>query len=257
MYWNYEPANATWEQCQPLLLQWWQITNSSSAVSPPFTFTFYIAGYQPYLLNVGNGNFNGSVYQYQWTVNIPVGDEFQVSLTDSKGAPGGDINYVNVTAASPPDTSCTQAKLTGSSLTLSVGNNLNQCANVSINVIGGTAPYTFSAVEAWLQPKVVHYSGGSFTYVLDAAAGTEMSFAVTDSKGKGAVGPKFVVGNSTDSSCLTAAATVTPQSPALTTVYPASSGTHSSSAVVSYRFSLNDGLHFIAIATLGVAFALV
>ncbi|KAG8884731.1 hypothetical protein FRB97_003515, partial [Tulasnella sp. 331] len=142
-----------------------------------------------------------------------------VTVTDANGATGGVGSYLYILAESPPVSACNPVALTPSALSLTVDGDGSQCASMDVTVTGGTPPYTFTAVQQDTESKVVTYSTGNFVYVLDIGTGKNVTFAVTDSKGLGAVGTQFIVGSSPDTSCLTLASTLLPLDPGLTSVY--------------------------------------
>ncbi|KAG8998391.1 hypothetical protein FRB95_009320 [Tulasnella sp. JGI-2019a] len=221
MAWDWTvPQSGTVTQCSNVTLTWdLAVQNSTPPMQGPFTFTFFREGYQPFLLEVGNGTPNAlGNLTYQWNVQLPVGGPYEVSLADANGAMGGVVPLTSVTASGE---ACTPTNLVASTLILTTTPaNLTECATITVNVTGGKPPYTFEEVVEWATTKTTKYSTGYFDYVLDAKSGSRVALAVTDSSGKGAVGPFFNVGTSNNSSCLTSAPTVAPSSPALTSVYP-------------------------------------
>lgn len=76
-------------QCRSLTLQWWQIPKTKPAIKGPFIFTFYLEGHEPYNLDVGQGTLIGTDLTYDWTVDLPTGGPYQVTVTDANGATGG------------------------------------------------------------------------------------------------------------------------------------------------------------------------
>ncbi|KAG8984907.1 hypothetical protein FRB93_006161 [Tulasnella sp. JGI-2019a] len=220
MYWGWTPYNATLTQCRHLTLEWWQIPGTSPTIKAPFTFTFYLEGHDPYPLNAGSGTpLTGSHLGFDWVVDLPTGGPYQISLSDANGALGGVGSYLYILGESPPVSACTPIILTPSELTLTINGDESQCSTMNVTVTGGTPPYTFTAVQQDIEPKMISYSTGNFQYVLDIGAGHNVTYGVTDSTGKGATYKQFTVGSSTDTSCLTLAPTLQPLAAGLTSVY--------------------------------------
>ncbi|KAG8998389.1 hypothetical protein FRB95_009322 [Tulasnella sp. JGI-2019a] len=216
------PQSSTVPQCSNVTLTWdLLVQNSTPPMLGPFTFTFFREGYEPYTLPVGMGKRNklGNL-TYQWSVQLPVGGPYQVSLADANGAVGGAVPLVSVEAATAPGRACTPTNLVTSTLNLTTSTNQNECATMAMSVTGGTPPYRFTEVIEWETTKTTTYSTGYFNYVLDAKFNSHIVFAATDSTGKGAVGPRLTVGTSNNSSCLSLAPTLLPSNPGLTSVYP-------------------------------------
>lgn len=93
MYWGWNSdQNNTWTQCRGLEIQWWQIPDTTPAIKGPYKATFYLAGHEPYVVNLGQGTPNGKVLTYDWQVVLPSGGPYQGSLTDANGATAGVCN---------------------------------------------------------------------------------------------------------------------------------------------------------------------
>ncbi|KAG8902503.1 hypothetical protein FRB99_004404 [Tulasnella sp. 403] len=151
-------------------------------------------------------------------------------MSDANGATGGVGDVLNTNPASSTP-SCNIKSPPTKSLDFSVANPFLQCGNLAISVIGGMAPYTLSVLPTNGTVKTVHYANAPFEYVLDVAAGTNVSFAVQDSMGLGAVGSPYVVGSSENTACLNAVPSLYPGNPSLTKLYPGGVATPTPSAI--------------------------
>ncbi|KAG8902504.1 hypothetical protein FRB99_004405 [Tulasnella sp. 403] len=252
-YW-WEPSNSSVTQCRSLDIAWGPRGTSKPVLKPPFTFLIWEAGETPYTVNLGSG------MNYTWKVNIPTGGPYLTTMFDSNGATGGSADSFNVIADPTTSTpSCTIINLPPKTLGFTIGNSLLQCATVPMFVTGGTAPYTLRVLPENYPPKTVHYSSANFNYILDVPAGTTVFFAVQDAAGLGAVGASFVVGSSPNTACLTAASTLSPGAPELTTVYPgiaAVTGT-TTQAMIPTQTASAGGLQGGAIAGIVIACILI
>ncbi|KAG8871908.1 hypothetical protein FRB97_008214 [Tulasnella sp. 331] len=215
-------------------------SGTTITLQPPFNLTFFLAGNEPYILPIGSPPASGTSYLYDWTVHLPTGGPYQIMLTDSNGAIGGPIAIDSVTEENPP-TGCTSVTLNPPTLNLNFNtSDTAQCAEMPVQVTGGTPPYTFVVIEEWQLVKTIIYSTGNFYYTVDAQLGNKvicespqsslisppsyrieepLTVAVTDSTGKSAVGDLFRVTPSSIVNCTTLASTVTPLSPAQTSIY--------------------------------------
>ena len=90
MYWGWTgPQNNTLTQCRKLTLQWWQIKGTSPPIKAPYTATFFLENYEPYVLDLGVGRPNGIYLEYDWMVDLPTGGPYQSNIVDSNGATAG------------------------------------------------------------------------------------------------------------------------------------------------------------------------
>ena len=84
------PQNDTITQCRDLDITWSSLNVSGApAISPPYTIIWYLAGYEPYRLQMGAGSPGGFGLQYGWFVNLPTGGPYIHSMIDGVGANGG------------------------------------------------------------------------------------------------------------------------------------------------------------------------
>ncbi|KAG8851768.1 hypothetical protein FRB96_009133 [Tulasnella sp. 330] len=247
--WEWSPglSNGALTQCKSQKLDWWQHYKGPKW-KPPFAFTFFREGFEPYVLSVGNGTRNtyGKALYYRWIVDLPTGGPYQAVLTDGQGASGGAAPVFTVEPAIG-NSSCTLFPLADAGLDLTYTGATSECSHMNVSVTGGTPPYIFSVVEAANVPKNISFSTGYFEYILDVGYGNFVNFVVTDSGGRSVVGSQFQV-TAGDSSCLTLASTLAPLSPTLTSVYQglpsfetATTPTPTISAVTQPRKTVNSG----------------
>ncbi|KAG8869602.1 hypothetical protein FRB98_002351 [Tulasnella sp. 332] len=217
--WNLPSSNIVVSQCTTVPITIQPASGTTITLQPPFTLTFFRAGNEPYVFPVQSPTASGRSYTYDWTIQLPAGGPYQIMLTDSNGAIGGPIAIDSVTGENPPG-ACTLATLIPSTLNINFnGTDTGQCAEMPVQVTGGAPPYTFIVIEQWQFVKTTLYSTGKFYYTVDAQYGNKIIFAVTDSIGRGAVGDLFQVTQSSIVNCTTLASTVTPLSPAQTSIY--------------------------------------
>ncbi|KAG8853653.1 hypothetical protein FRB96_008070 [Tulasnella sp. 330] len=208
-------------------------TPSPSAVptpQPPYQLIISLTNHTPLVVDAGSSD------NFQWPLTLDVGGPYLMTMYDSAGATGGTSQAFNVLADTTSNSTCDEAGLKSSTLNLGVGATHTQCGTVPITVSGGSPPYVVSLVAEDSPPKRASFAAGNIDWIIDLKAGINAYFTVTDTLGNGAVSQFFKIGASSDMSCLTVAQTLTPGSPALSTIYPgtgAASSTGTSGSTVA------------------------
>ncbi|KAG8987603.1 hypothetical protein FRB93_004475 [Tulasnella sp. JGI-2019a] len=193
------------------------ITPGSPAPHPPYTLVVLLANSQPLKVDAGS---SGS---FTWPVSLDLGGPYLLTMYDSAGAPGTTGTAFNVVAGTGANTTttCTRTTTTSSTLGFNVPGTITQCNTVALSISGGTPPYSVSFVAENNTPKKATFATGTINWTVDVHSGTNAYFTVSDTAGNGAVSQFFTVGSSSIGSCIGTAKTVTPGSPALSTVYSA------------------------------------
>ena len=87
---GWSPFNDTLTQCRSLVISWNDRSVSGAPTpQPPFSLIWWLAGYEPYKLDIGAGSVSGNNLQYAWLVNLPTGGPYINSMIDSGGGTGG------------------------------------------------------------------------------------------------------------------------------------------------------------------------
>ncbi|KAG8853646.1 hypothetical protein FRB96_008063 [Tulasnella sp. 330] len=215
-------ANATMIRCRTLNITVTPLDPSHLPLGP-FELNVYSQYRTPLAINAG------TVFWHLFPVDLDIGGPYMFSMADAYGGTGGTSLAFNV-VADPLGLTCGSSGMVASGLQLNVTTPRAQCGDVAFSVSGGTPPYTMTVLPESSIPKTVTYATGDFNYTLDVRGGVNAFFSVEDALGVGATSDLFTVAESTDASCLGAAATLTEGAPALSTIYPGVSATATQSS---------------------------
>ncbi|KAG8863491.1 hypothetical protein FRB96_008231 [Tulasnella sp. 330] len=212
--------------CTTIKIGWFTNPGAIPPPTSPYQVVVYREGYSPLVYS----NLTGGLFH--WSVNLPVGGPYMMSMNDAAGGTGGVAATFSV-VASPDGETCLGSGITPASLAFNLNGPTTVCETIPITATGGTPPFKLTVLPDNSPPKTINYASGNFAYVLDVAPALKTFLLLQDSTGKSGVSQQFVVGSSTNTSCLTAAATLAPGSPALTTEYPGLSTTATTAATTS------------------------
>ncbi|KAG9025785.1 hypothetical protein FRB95_009785 [Tulasnella sp. JGI-2019a] len=206
--------NSTMTRCRVLNITFENRPSAVPTPQPPYNLVLSLANHAPLKIDAG------SKPSFLWPVNLDLGGPYLLSVYDSAGATGGTGPAFNVVADTTTNATCGTAGIQSSTLDFTVSGVQSQCGAVPMMVSGGKPPYVVSLIAEDYPPKAATFGAGNIQWIIDIKAGVNAYFTVTDSMGNGATSQFFSIGASANTTCLTAAQTLAPGSPALSTVWP-------------------------------------
>ncbi|PVG01881.1 hypothetical protein CPB86DRAFT_781268, partial [Serendipita vermifera] len=144
---------------------------------------------------------------YNWTIELPAGREYILTMEDANGYTGG-TSFVLQVADSQVGTNCGTDTLTPNNLTISLSGTFAQCSGLVVKAEGGTAPYTMQIIGASRPPKTTTWTTSTMSYTIDMGPSEPFFVLVTDAEGRTAMDGIHEVGVG-DNACFEVASTVT------------------------------------------------
>ncbi|PVG01879.1 hypothetical protein CPB86DRAFT_62041 [Serendipita vermifera] len=200
-FFGWSPYEPTIPRCSILDVGWDGKEGAVPTMQGPFSLTALTGGYQPF--QFASVNDTG----YNWTVQLPAGGPYMMTMKDANGYTGG-TSLVFQVPDSPPGTRCDTDTLTPNNLTIAITSSFAECSGMIVTAQGGTAPYTMQIIVSQRPPKTSTWTTSTMSYTIDLQPSEQFFVFVRDANGRTALNGIYTVGTG-DSACYEVATTVT------------------------------------------------
>ncbi|KIM32110.1 hypothetical protein M408DRAFT_20458 [Serendipita vermifera MAFF 305830] len=147
-----------------------------SSTAPYQIFILY-GGYQPLIVATE------ASHGHNWTVDLPVGGPYILSMKDANDYTGGTSFTFIVQDPAIGVTCDATSQYSTNSLQVTSAGTYAECSSLVVTVQGGTSPYTMQIFAAHRPPKTTTWTTSTMSYTIDLQPPGQFFVMVTDSTG--------------------------------------------------------------------------